>query len=98
MGGVKNCRFYNYGFILSYFRETEEFIVSFFEEYSDNNNIYSIFSFDNDFNYSYFGYLGDLTLDNSYCTYKFFQREEKNFHSIFFFFFNSKILFCWKYI
>ena len=54
---------------VSYFRETEEFLVSFLNTYS-SNYIYSIYSFDSEFNYSYFGSLGDLILGNSCCNCK----------------------------
>ena len=70
-----NCAIDKTYFTISYFRETEEFIVCFFSTCSFNSNshyIYFIYSFDNNFNYSYFGALGDFIIGNSSCNYKSF--------------------------
>ena len=56
-------------FSISYFRETEEFIVCTFNECSSNSYyIYLIYSFDSNFNYSYFGALRDFIVDDSCCS------------------------------
>ena len=72
---------------VSFFRETEEFIVSFLKTCS-SDNIYSIYSFDSTFNYNYFGSLNDLTLGVSCNNYKLFKISNNNYnthlHSILF--------------
>ena len=78
---------YNYDFGISYFKETEEFIVSALSECTFNNisqNSYLIYSFDNNFEYSFFGKLSDLVLGDTYCNNEAFTIYKNSFHSILF--------------
>jgi len=57
---------------ISYFKETEEFIISFFyKDISYNSteyyNVYLIYSIDKNFEYSFFGILSNFILGNSFC-------------------------------
>ena len=57
---------------ISYFKETEEFIISpFYEDISYNStkyhNVYLIYSIDKNFEYSFFGILSNFILGNSFC-------------------------------
>ena len=70
-----NCNFYlknYYYFSLSFFKETEQFVVSIFGNCNINGNskyFFYIYTFDNNFNYNFFGTLRDLTLGDSCCNY-----------------------------
>ena len=85
-----NCTLYSqydYYFSISYFKETEEFIVSALNQCTFNNTFqynYLIFSFDNNFNYSFFGRLGNLILGDTCCKREPFKIIENNLHTIFF--------------
>ena len=85
-----NCNLYyeyNYDFGISYFKETEEFIVSALSQCTFNNisqNSYLIYSFDNNFEYSFFGKLSDLVLGDTYCNNEAFTIYKNSFHSILF--------------
>lgn len=57
---------------ISYFKATEEFIISFFYKYISYKsttyyNVYLIYSIDKNFEYSFFGILSNLSLGNSFC-------------------------------
>jgi len=85
-----NCALYaqySYYFSISYFKETEEFIVSALHKCTFNNTYhyaYLIYSFDNNFKYSFFGKLDDLILGDTCCKSKAFIIIENSLHSIFF--------------
>jgi len=85
-----NCNLYyqsNYYIGISYFKETEEFIVSALNQCTFNNNYqygYLIYSFDNNFNYSFMGKLSDLYLGDSCCKIQPFIIYGYNYHSIFY--------------
>ena len=73
-------------FDISYFKETEEFIVTYYCINFDGQKYYNIYSFDKNFEYSFLGMLSDLELGDSCCKanldltfYSFF-----TFHLIFF--------------
>ena len=72
---------------ISYFKETEEFIVSSLRKCTFHNNSqlnYLIYSFDNNFKYSFFGILGDLVLGDSCCKGEPFKINENSYHLIYF--------------
>ena len=81
---------------ISYFKETEEFIVSFF-----TSEKYFIFAFNKNFKYSFLGKIGDFVLGDLLCQITPFTIYDINFHyitqKIFFFFYCSKILYCIKF-
>ena len=85
-----NCSLYNgdnYYIGISYFKETEEFIVSTLRQCTFNNSPqlnYLIYSFDNNFKYSFFGILGDLVLGDSCCKSEPFKIYGNSYHSIYF--------------
>ena len=58
-------------FDISYFKETEEFIVTYYYMNLDGQRYYNIYSFDKNFEYSFFGMLSDLELGDSSCKIKF---------------------------
>ena len=72
---------------ISYFKETQEFIASSLGQCTFNNNSqfnYLIYSFDNNFKYSFFGILGDLVLGDSCCKSEPFKIYGNSYHSIYF--------------
>ena len=81
-----NCNIIT-GFIgVSYFRETEEFIVSLINE-CDAIYIYTIYSFDNNFHYSFFGAVRDFSPGDMCCScqkFKYFNYNDFYYHYIFF--------------
>ena len=86
-----NCSLYNgdnYYIGISYFKETEEFLVSSLRQCTFNNNTsqlnYLIYSFDNNFTHSFFGILGNLVLGDSCCKTETFIIYGNSYHSIFF--------------
>ena len=77
---------YDYYFSISYFKETEEFIVSALNQCTFNKTTqyeYLIYSFDNNFKLSFFGIMGDLVLGDTCCKTKAFNIVSNNLHSIF---------------
>ena len=85
-----NCTLYsgyNYYIGNSYFKETEEFIVSAISQctfYNISQYAYLIYSFDNNFEYSFYGILGDLVLGDSCCKSEAIKIYEKSINSILF--------------
>jgi len=85
-----NCSIYNgdnYYIGISYFKETEEFIVSSLRQCTFNNSShlnYLVYSFDNNFKYSFFGILGDLILGDSCCKSEPFKIYGNSYHSFYF--------------
>ena len=85
-----NCALYsayNYYFSISYFIETEEFLVSALNFCTFNNTSqynYLIYSFDNNFGCSFFGILSDLVLGDICCKREQFKIVTNNLHSIYF--------------
>ena len=85
-----NCTLYsgyNYYIGNSYFKETEEFIVSAISQCTFNNisqYAYLIYSFDNNFEYYFYGILGDLVLGDSCCKSEAIKIYEKSINSILF--------------
>ena len=72
---------------ISYFKETEEFIVSALSQCTFNNTSqygYLIYSFDNNFEYSFMGILSHLVLGDTCCKNEPFNLYTNSFHSIFF--------------
>ena len=70
---------------ISYFKETEEFIVSALGIYTFNNTSqygYLIYSFDKNFNHSFMGILSNLVLGDSCCKSEPFKIYGNSFHSI----------------
>ena len=94
-----NCKTNNvifFDFTLSYFRETEEFITSILCNLP--SNIYLLYSFDNNFNYSFLGSISNYIIDysNSYC-YN-FPTESNIFHHILFSSLAQKYFVLWEII
>ena len=85
-----NCNLYyefNYYVGISYFKETEEFIVSALSQctfYNTSQYGYLIYSFNNNFEYSLFGILGDLVLGDTSCKNEAFTIYEKSLNTILF--------------
>ena len=81
-----NCNIIT-GFVgVSFFRETEEFIVS-LNNKCDSLYIYTIYSFDNNFHYSFFGAVRDFSPGDLCCScqqFKFFSYDSFYYHYIFF--------------
>ena len=85
-----HCNLYsdhNYYFSISYFKETEEFIVSALNKCTFNstsNYCFLIYSFDNNFEYSFLGILNNLVLGDTCCKMEPLKIYKNNLHSIFF--------------
>ena len=74
-------------FSLSFFKETEEFVVSILTKCYINNEqyfYYFLYTFDCNFNYKFFGTIRSLTLGDSCCSYNTFQTQSIYLHSILF--------------
>ena len=74
-------------FSVSYFKETEEFLVSLLTSGNINGetkNLFFIYQFDYYFNYELFGVLRDLTLGDSCCYNSQFLIPSNDLHSILF--------------
>ena len=91
-----NC-IINTGYIfLSYFRETEQYIASILNTCS-SNTVYLVYSFNNNFEYSFFGSIRDFTLRETSKNCQLMKIISNNLHSILFSSLAQKYCFVWDY-
>ena len=90
-----NCTIISEYFTISYFRETEEFIISVQNKcQSSSSLVYSVYSFNNNFDYSFYGTISKFILSDSNSACENFPSENNIFHNIVFSSFSTKILLC----
>ena len=86
-----NCSIFhgdNYYIGVSYFKQTEEFLVWSLRECTFNNKSqlnYLIYRFNNNFEYSFYGILSELILGDSCCKSEPFKIYGNSYHTIFFY-------------